>query len=132
MGSSSARLREIAYYQLSDTLLLFNRTYAVYGTPLRGLACPPSAELVEKMKKYFNDQLTNMEDTGTTQSRQGAEDEEDDDGQDRESLVVFEKKRLVSALGKLIAANAFPDNIQDHAADILVHFVVCKEGCNCF
>jgi hypothetical protein len=124
----SERLSEKAYFMLSDTLILFNQTYATYGTALRYLACPPSPSLVTKIKDYFHSQLTSLADTGSTQTRKGEEEEDEDkeeQGQDRENLVVFKKRRIVAALGKLIAANALPEHISDHAPDILVHFVVC-------
>lgn len=121
LGSSSDKLKEKAFYQLSDTLILFNRSYA--GTALRSLSCPPRPELVQKLKEYFNLQLASLEDTGSAQSLRG-EDEEEDEGHDRENLVVFEKKRLIAAMGKMVAANVFPERIPEHASDILVHFVV--------
>jgi hypothetical protein len=120
----SETLGEKAYFMLSDTLILFNRTYSLYGTALRSIAYHPSDALVTKIKNYFHDQLTSLADTGSTQIHQGEEEDEEDQGQDRENLVVFKKRRIVAALGKLVVANALPHNMSEHVPDVLVHFVV--------
>lgn len=122
----SPLLKEKAFYQLSDTLITFNRTYKEYKKTIAGLAYDPSDELIQNIIQYFQTEMTNMGDTSALSADQKDDDDDAEDSPiERESLVCARKIDFIAALGKLIAYNAFGGHYKDYAPEILIHFVVC-------
>jgi len=137
----SPSVREATFYRLSDCLLLFNRTLRSYS--LSGLVYKPSKELIQKMKQYFQmemkgtmnttDNLIKKEpgkDNNVPKDKKQNNVPEDEkqnkdilEEEERQNMIGLRKSKLIAALGKLIAYSAFPGNKNEHAPDIIVHFV---------
>lgn len=115
-------LKEKAFFQLSDTLITFNRTYKEYKKTIAGLAYDPSDELIQNIIQYFQDRMVKMD---KTDQKEDEEEGEESPAIERESLVCVRKVDFIAALGKLIAFNAFRGHYKDYAPEILIHFVVC-------